>query len=1188
MDRALDRDNLILALGDLPAVPGPEELQRLLADAELALFAARPEVPDKLVRVGWYLHAVASQGGDELAWPRRERAFRISAHILEIAMRLDGPLSERLELVFGAELGYRRGGLDPNATAVFTQASSLLDQADRDARPWRETLAVEAAIFLLSFRTFETFAWLRARRAAFARLRTDTALGDLAGTMFGPAEHVVEACQALLRFLMFGDRPALGRAQTRLRRILGDDAEPASTNERWVAAHLLVLSDELDAASIWSCLPPDVPLAARRALTATAPAVLTLWPPQRKLLAAGGSTPLSPETKRAVLSIPTSAGKTLIAQILVLSELATNDQSVCLVAPQRSLVREIRRALLPRVRALRKSLGADLPDFLADFAADLVDEAPPDVDVMTPERFAALMRADVEHVLSQYGLFIFDEAHLIGDAGRGFTLEGALTYLHWRTRDTHHRIVIMSAAIGNEAAFQAWLASGTPTAPFRSEWRGPRRLSAAYTTRVEWDSERHDEPVGRGRLHRLAYPLKGLISFTVPGAGVRSFLTTNPVGELVCKRTEQGRRGEKDQRSTPHYQHVAALATFLEHAGPVLTVTGTRPDAQRLAGAIATDRDLVPTTRRARDAIAAMLDNDHPLVRMIERGVAFHHAGLPLDVLALIEDELRAGRLLHLVSTTTLTEGVNLPVHTVVLAETRWAGSEVHLSGPRMLNAIGRAGRAGIETEGWVVFAPSGEAPQDPEQHLPDPEQLQIRSQLASEQTLEQLTAFEQRRRAAADAVFGDLPEGLESFTSFVWYVLACEELIDEILTEEQLDEVVGTLFAARQIDDQTIARLRRFAHDVRSTYQTIDPHRRRAWARAGTSIRSALRLDDLGRQLATVAVIRDDRDEVQAAIELLNGTGVLAAALTLPEVGDHVWRFRRTALGRDVPVDLSEALQRWTAGETLSAMADHLLGDIADRSWRLEQLVDRVSRGFGHGISWMIAAILERANALLQAGNHDPICPNLPLYVRFGVDSPLALRLITRTVRNRDVAVRVARTAQEHGIDGSEIDEWLGSIPVEDWPSMFGASPSDALDLLDAISDSEVDLLRRLLDGDQVVIPLAHDITPGDVAVVLDPGPIAMVGVRTTDNAELFPVAGQWQADSEDRAGDRHRHRRARRQRRRTCTPSASDVSHRERPTDPSVGPPADALTRPSARHGMTDASAAQTIKRIACEVAR
>lgn len=1118
MERALNRDDLTLALGELPEVPSPRELQRLLADAELSLFAGRPEIPDELVRTGWYLHAVASTGGQRIGWPRRARAFRISAHILELAGKSERPATERLDCVFGAELGYRRGGLDPNAMAVFSAAARFLGEIADDTRPWRTTLAVETAVYLLSFRTSETFAWLAARRSDFAQLRRATELEDLAGTMFGPAEHVVEACHGLLRFLMFGHRRPFEAAQQRLRHLVGRDAEPATTNERWVAAHLLALSDELNAASIWTCLPPDVPDAARRALTSTSPPVLTLWEPQRELLAAGGDATalLASDTRRAILSVPTSAGKTLVAQVLVLAELARTDQSVCLVAPQRSLVREIRRALVPRVRALRKRMSRDLPDFVADFGADLFDDKPADVDVMTPERFAALLRADPEAVLDRYGLFIFDEAHLVGDPGRGFTLEGALSYLHWRTLNTEHRIVLMSAAIGNEATFQAWLHTDQPVTPFRSEWRGPRRLSAAFRTLPAWDAEEHVRPVGRASLHRLSYPLNGVISFTVPGAGARSYSTTEPIGQLVFKRNADGTRGQKDDRSTPHYVHVAALASFLEHAGPVLTVTGTRADAQRLARALLNDRELATGTRRARDAVAAILDEQHPLVSMLEHGVAYHHAGLPLEVLALIEDELRGGRLRHLVSTTTLTEGVNLPVHTVVLAEIRWEGSDVHLSGPRMLNAIGRAGRAGIETEGWVVFTPSGEAPTDPERHLPNPEQLQIRSQLGTEAALDALADFELRRQKAADAIFSELPESLQDFTTFVWYVLACEEALAGVMDEEELDNVVEALLAVRQVDWASIERLRRFAHDVRATYVRTDATRRRVWARSGTRIASASRLDELARTLAKYARKRPRRGSVRPAINTLSRSGVLTALLELPDVPDNVWRFRVSPRGNDVEVDLADALKRWTAGQPLSDMADELLAEVPDKEWRLEQMVDRVSRGFGHAISWMIATVIERANAILADDDLAPICPALALYVRFGVDSPVALQLITRSLRSRDVAVRVARAAADADVADDAVTRWLGLVPIEQWAELFGARPSDVLDLLDAISDPQAEILRRLLDGEAVELELDVSVPPGRVQLIVarDENDVPLVSLHTVDGDHLQILAGQWQTD--------------------------------------------------------------------------
>jgi hypothetical protein len=1128
LEWALEHDALSLALGELPNVLTPEEVQTLLADAELSLFSGRPEVSDDLIRSGWFLHAIGSSEIESIPWTRRQRAFRISAHILELARLDDRPRSEKLELAFGSALGYRRGGLDPNAMAVFNQSRGLLVEKGGDDS-WSPTTAIEAGLYLLSFQTRESFDWLRTQRAIFAAIRNRTRLKSLRGTMFGPSEDVIESCYGLLRFLIFGDQRGLEKARGLLNGVVSAENETATMNERWVAAHLVSYSEEIESSSIWTALPETVPTAARRALTSTSPPVLTLWEPQRDLLAAEtdhAAPLLSHETRRAILSVPTSAGKTLIAQIMVLAELAREERSVCLVAPQRSLVREIRRSLLPRVRALRKNLNRELPDFsILDFeqltAMINAEEQQADVDIVTPERFAAMLRFDAEAVLSRYSLFIFDEAHLVGDSSRGFTLEGALSYLHWKTRETDHRIVLMSAAIGNEAAFQTWLEGDTPGTTFKSDWRGPRRLTAAFTTSPQWDEEEHLEPTGRGYIHRLAYPLDGVISFSIPGAGTRTYSSTEPIGRIVFRRKDDGTRGDRDSQSSPHYSHVASLAIYLEHAGPILAVTGTRLDAQRLARAIASGTDATSATARARDAVASMLAPEHPLVEMLDRGVAYHHAGLPLEVLALLEDELRGGRLKHLVSTTTLTEGVNLPVHTVILAETQWKESEVRITGPRMLNAIGRAGRAGIETEGWVVFAPSGKAPPRPEEHLPSLEQLAIRSQLANEETLEAFAQFEVQRQSAADAVFSDLPRNLQDFTSFVWYVLACEEVLLGVLDDDALDTIIDALFLSNQVDHGVLDRIRAFARDVRDTFAETDSESRKSWARAGTRISSAKRLDELGRALAQAAAGRSDRLAPIPAIEILSESGVLSDLLTLPEIEANAWRFRESPRGADVEVDIADALTRWISGEQLAAMADALLPMIEDREWRLEQVVDHVSRGFGHSVSWMIANVIERANSQLkEVDAEELICPALPLYIRYGVNSSIALRLITSQVRNRDVAVRVARDAHENDVDGEGLADWLDQIPVDSWSVRFSARPSDVLDLFDAVSDPRSDTLRSLLQGEEVRFELLGDVVPQPVLLDMRDDELALVEVQDLARMSLFVLPASLQADLQNVLG--------------------------------------------------------------------
>ena len=99
------------------------------------------------------------------------------------------------------------------------------------------------------------------------------------------------------------------------------------------------------------------------------------------------------------------------------------------------------------------------------------------------------LRDDAEEVLSRFGMFVFDEVHLLRDGARGLTLESVLAFLHWRTRETPHRIILLSAAMGNAGQLAAWLdVDGSPILQ-QSEWRGPRRLTALFNTDIsDWSN----------------------------------------------------------------------------------------------------------------------------------------------------------------------------------------------------------------------------------------------------------------------------------------------------------------------------------------------------------------------------------------------------------------------------------------------------------------------------------------------------------------------------------------------------------------------------------------------------------------------------------------------------------------------------------------------------------------------------
>lgn len=95
-----------------------------------------------------------------------------------------------------------------------------------------------------------------------------------------------------------------------------------------------------------------------------------------------------------------------------------------------------------------------------------------------------------------------------------------------------------------------------------------------------------------------------------------------------------------------------------EH-GQVLVIEPTKAAAQRIAIALAEEVEEDDPACAALAAVAATrLDAAHPLVGVLRRGVGFHHAALPGDIQAELEDGIRKGPMRYLVATTTLIEGI--------------------------------------------------------------------------------------------------------------------------------------------------------------------------------------------------------------------------------------------------------------------------------------------------------------------------------------------------------------------------------------------------------------------------------------------------------------------------------------------------------------------------------------------------
>lgn len=90
----------------------------------------------------------------------------------------------------------------------------------------------------------------------------------------------------------------------------------------------------------------------------------------------------------------------------------------------------------------------------------------------------------------------------------------------------------------------------------------------------------------------------------------------------------------------------------------------------------------------------------HPLFTMVEtipKGVAYHHGKLPFHVRVLVEDGIRRKSIKTIVCTTTLLQGVNLPVQNIIIRNPNLyvanRGASIKLTNYEIANLRGRAGR---------------------------------------------------------------------------------------------------------------------------------------------------------------------------------------------------------------------------------------------------------------------------------------------------------------------------------------------------------------------------------------------------------------------------------------------------------------------------------------------------------------
>lgn len=1006
--------------------------------------------------------ALRSRGGSaELA----KKAFEHAGNAFEALIKNAAP--ETVDRGFRrtiAAAAYHLAGFSAVAYSLFNETAG----SDLNLTPG------EAAVMRLILRDLDGLrAFVRAWLNDGAH-SDDRMVAELSGEEANLDEVVATIlnttiCRALAFFdfaLETGEEEPLETSRTLL-----DNAVNLSDNAEnvplwWITNLCRHLIDDLWQHSLHQSLPTQPPEGAEEqyadlrrlfisSLYARKTSEVELWPSQRE--AARRSTDVRDDL---VVALPTSAGKTRIAEIAALMTLSSA-RRVLIVTPLRALSAQTERSF----RKTFAPLGFSVSSLYGASGLSAGDEdalRSREIVIATPEKLDFALRSD-RTLINDVGLIVLDEGHMIGPSEREIRYETLVQRLLRRADAAERRIVCLSAILpsGDELNdLTAWIRSDEPGDAVRSDWRPTRQRFGMLT----W----------RASEARLTFDL------TNNGPFLDKFIVQEPA------------RGREKKSYPRKASHLALFAAWKFAAqGKRTLIFSTQANWVEGYGKQVVDlckRGYLDSLLEDETSIARALEvgkewlgENHPAVASLKAGIAIHHGRLPSPFLRELELLLAEGVLKVVVASPTLSQGLNLNAAVLLVPSLYRAGNLI--TGEEFANVAGRAGRAFVDVEGLIVHVMfdrvdwrSGEwralvASSKARMLKSGLIQIvaQILERLSREGVLARVDAWEYLANAReawkspeeevvlaarltqtpGEVSIGDdedaedgvsdgsdeedkieeepLSELVERLDTTVFGLVEALDA-DRVDLRRLLDEALKGSLWARQIvrEGEGAEALHRKVFEARANliWSVTTPQARRGHFAMGVGLEAGLAIDAMADELTTLI----DRADMAS---LLGDVGELADALA--GLGERLLIMRPFIPDKKnaLPAGWKTILKRWVSGAEV--------GEIGPQNMKL------VEEAFTYRLVWALEAIKTRRMTL--GWSPDLIPGGGAASLETGVPRFMTSMLIRAGLPSRRAAIAAIESTNPMFVTPAEMRAWLESDEITaftdagDWPTQDTAA---------------------------------------------------------------------------------------------------------------------------------------------------